>query len=205
MKPLAVSQRVDVVTARGERRDALDQRLVAFLRRAGFQPFPVPNGLANCQFDALSEWLNAITPAGIVLSGGNDIGDCPERDDTERSLCLYAERRRLPILGICRGMQFLGVLRGGTLVPVEGHVATRHRVSGPYSGEVNSYHNLGFVELPEEFHMLARADDGLIEAIRHKEMPWEGWMWHPEREPEFRQEDLARIQALLNQQEERQS
>ena len=36
-----------------------------------------------------------------------------------------------------------------------------------------------------------------IEAMRHGTLPWEGWMWHPEREANFSPRDLARMKALL--------
>lgn len=198
MKRIVVSQRVDVIVDRGERRDALDQRLSEFLWRAGFQAYPVPNLLVRSGRKALSDWLDSISPVGVLLSGGNDIGDSPERDETEKSLCEYSEHHCLPVLGICRGMQFLGSLAGGRLVPVKGHVATRHRLSGVYSGEVNSYHHSGFLELPGDIEVLARSEDGVIEAMRYPRKLWEGWMWHPEREPEFRQEDLIRVQAVFD-------
>lgn len=65
MKVVAVSQRVDVLPERGESRDALDQRLIDFLLAGGYLPVPVPNGLQ----DDLHDWLNAVSPQAIVLSG----------------------------------------------------------------------------------------------------------------------------------------
>ena len=62
--------------------------------------------------------------------------------------------------------------------------------------EVNSFHN-ALEKEPSEFEVSARAEDGVIEAIRHKTLPWLGLMWHPEREKEFREEDLNTIKALF--------
>ena len=39
---------------------------------------------------------------------------------------------------------------------------------------------------------------GLSEAIRHDYLPWEGWMWHPEREKTFLMRDINRFKALLS-------
>jgi putative glutamine amidotransferase len=39
--------------------------------------------------------------------------------------------------------------------------------------------------------------DGVIEAIRHEQFPWEGWMWHPEREEVFNMIDTLRMKRLL--------
>ena len=54
---------------------------------------------------------------GLILAGGVDIGEIPERDDFEVALALRALERDLPLLGICRGMQVMNVARGGTLIP----------------------------------------------------------------------------------------
>lgn len=196
MKVVAVSQRVDVLAERGETREALDQRLVDFLLTGGFLPVPVPNTL-SATADALQTWLDRLAPQAIVLSGGNDLGEQPARDMTEARLLEHARANHLPVLGICRGMQMLGHWAGSRLKPVSGHVRTRHRLSGRIVAEVNSYHGLALADCPEDFDVLARSEDGEIEAIGHRSLPWEGWMWHPEREQVFAAHDLARLRALF--------
>lgn len=191
MKVVAVSQRVDSHPEREETRDALDQRLIGFLLTAGFIPVPVPNGFP------LDHWLAAVAPHAIVLSGGNDIGQWPARDRTESELLDHARERQLPVLGICRGMQMLAHEAGGELKPVTGHVRTRHQLSGRIVAEVNSYHSLALAGCPQGFDVMARSEDGEIEAIRHLQLPWEGWMWHPEREADFATHDLERIRQLF--------
>ena len=194
MKRVAVSQRVDVHPERGESRDALDQRLIDFLLAAGFIPLPVPNGLVDA---SLEHWLAAVSPQALLLSGGNDIGQCLARDLTETRLLDHARSRNLPVLGICRGMQMLGHRAGSELKAVSGHVRTRHHLSGEIVAEVNSYHNQSLASCPQDFEVLARSEDGEIEAIRHLSRPWEGWMWHPEREADFASHDLQRIRQLF--------
>lgn len=203
MKIVAVSQRVDHYPDRQETRDALDQRLITFLLVAGLIPVPVPNGLykalpdGRCDHEALDSWLAAVKPQAFVLSGGNDIGQCRERDLTEGWLLDHASQHQMPLLGICRGMQMMAHWAGTGLHPVQGHVRTRHRLTGEIAGEVNSYHGFSLATCPLDFEVLARSEDGEIEAIRHQSLPWEGWMWHPEREENFSARDVQRIKALF--------
>jgi gamma-glutamyl-gamma-aminobutyrate hydrolase PuuD len=194
VKIVAVSQRVDHYPDRDETRDALDQRLTAFLLVAGYWPIPVPNVLG----ETTGDWLTAVQPAAMVLSGGNDLGQCAERDETEAILLTYAQEHQLPVLGICRGMQMLAQWAGTGLRAVAGHVRTRHRLVGVLTGEVNSHHRFALAACPLGFEVLARSEDGEIEAIRHPTLPWEGWMWHPEREAEFSVRDIQRLRALFS-------
>jgi putative glutamine amidotransferase len=198
--PLAVvSQRVDFLPDRDETRDSLDQGLVSWLVKAGLATVPVSNALlernsAEISVDAL---LDALAPALVVLSGGNSVGECPRRDATEAAMLAWAERNKRPVLGICRGMQMMGVLAGGTLDRVDGHVRTHHQLGGQWPGSVNSFHDFGFKQCPSEYRVLFRAEDGVIEAMRHMSLPWEGWMWHPERGAHHAQ-DTQRLIQLLN-------
>jgi putative glutamine amidotransferase len=197
---LVVSQRVDWVEARGETRDALDQHLVDWLLQVGVLAIPVPNVLQG--EGVLVDWLASIAPQAVVLSGGNDIGSCPERDATETALLDYAGDHNLPLLGICRGMQMMACYAGAILQPVQGHAATRHslRVATSFNSlptEVNSYHGWALDGCPAGYEIIASASDGTLEAIRHRNRPWEGWMWHPERESPYSSTDVERARRVL--------
>ena len=204
MKIVAVTQRVDHLPYRNETRDALDQRLILFLLVAGFFPVPVPNTLhgvlsdGRLDHEVLDGWLGRLQPHAFVLSGGNDIGQCRERDLTESLLLDYASRHHRPLLGICRGMQMMAHWAGIGLRPVHGHTRTRHRLCGEITGEANSYHGFSLTACPDCFRVLAESEDGEIEAIRHLSLPWEGWMWHPDRERQFMLRDIERVKALFS-------
>jgi len=201
MKIVAVTQRVDIIDERGERRDCIDQRLSQWLEESGYLPVAVPNTLsesADSSDPVLQNWLDTVSPSALLLSGGNDIGqDAPERDNTERFLLSWASNKKIPVLGICRGMQMMGIWAGASMKKVNGHVRTRHTLQGALIGTVNSFHNFSFAECPSGFEVLARAEDGEIEAIRHLTLPWQGWMWHPEREMEFTLTDLQYYKDLV--------
>jgi putative glutamine amidotransferase len=197
---ILVSQRVDSFPDLNETRDALDQRLLQFLMTAGFLPVPVPNVMGDVL--SIRDWVSRIAPAGIVLSGGNDIGTVPERDATEMELIRFAAERQLPLLGICRGLQMLVHAHGGKIERGEGHIRTRHEVTlatlnGPVTRSVNSYHGNVIRSVPSELEILATSPDGTIEGIRHSILPWEGWMWHPERENRFDDFDVTRFKDLF--------
>ena len=128
MKAVVVSQRIDYIESRSEFRDALDQRVCDFLLDAGFMPYPVPNALKFSKNDFIIEWLTNVEPNAIVLSGGNNIGEFESRDKVEHSLIEYAVSKKIPLLGICRGMQFLGSFFGASLDKIIGHAGSRHEL-----------------------------------------------------------------------------
>ena len=53
---------------------------------------------------------------GLILAGGADYGESPERDAFELALAGAALERDVPLLGVCRGMQLMNVARGGSLI-----------------------------------------------------------------------------------------
>lgn len=91
----------------------------------------------------------------------------------------------------------MGHWAGARLHPVQGHIGTRHCLSGKIAGEANSYHGFSLANCPEGFEVIAESEDGEIEAIRHLALPWEGWMWHPEREVDFSERDIQGIKTLF--------
>jgi putative glutamine amidotransferase len=199
---VAVSQRVVVDPPHGERRDALDQRLLNWLALLGAQPVPIPNHPPTA-----TALLERLAIQSVVLTGGNDLaalgGDAPERDTTEFLLASHAERHCMPLLGLCRGFQFLVHRDGGQLQRGSGHAGTRHVLEpaslrwGP-PRQVNSFHDFLVERLPDSWEPIGRAADGAVEAALCKERGWLGLMWHPEREAAPDQVDLRWARACLS-------
>lgn len=209
MKKLAISQRVDEIPDYGERRDALDQRWYALASELQATPIPMP----NIDEENALRYLSIIKPDAVILSGGNtllaqarDAGDvAPERDSFETFVLQWALSNKVPLLGVCRGMQFINHFFGGSSCQLTKHVGTRHSISfcGSLSGDatrdVNSYHGWGIrpEHLGEQLDVLAHADDGTVEAFEHTMHGVAGIMWHPEREQPFAKVDIALIGQLL--------
>lgn len=131
----------------------------------------------------------------------------PLKDELEIRLLRHALRKRIPILGICRGSQLLNVVCGGSLygdVRKEKRSKLKHLDSAHYDTyrhtidvipgtplarwykhthlRVNSYHHQGIRELAPRLCPMAHAEDGLIEAFHDPRAPFVvGLQFHPER------------------------
>ena len=184
------------------------------IERAGGIPVIVP----LLRPDAIDSLLDRVD--GVCLPGGPDVQPTtygqqphpqlgatePRVDAVELALVRAADRRNLPILGICRGMQVLNVARGGSLhqhlpdvvgnglehrQPEHGSVTTHHVDTAPHSRlratlggpklEVNSFHHQAVHTLGTNLVATAWAEDGTIEAV---ENPGDrfvlGVQWHAE-------------------------
>jgi putative glutamine amidotransferase len=142
---------------------------------------------------------------GLVLGGGADVEDDPDRDRFEIALARRALERDLPLLGVCRGMQIINVAAGGSLErhlperlgheghrPVPGSWAEHEvrlepgslaaRAAGAERLSVKSHHHQGVADLGEGLEATGWADDGAtIEAIEsHGRSFALGVLWHPE-------------------------
>ncbi|WP_018549133.1 gamma-glutamyl-gamma-aminobutyrate hydrolase family protein [Streptomyces sp. LaPpAH-108] len=162
---------------------------------------------------------------GLVIAGGPDVDPArygaersprtgppaPERDAWELALIGAALEARVPLLGICRGLQLLNVALGGSLVQhLDGHVEAvgvfgTHPVT-PVAGtlyakiapeetaHVPTYHHQCVDRLGRGLVPSAHAADGTVEAV---ELPSAGgWVlgvqWHPEMG-----EDVRVMRALV--------
>lgn len=180
------------------------------LSRAGHLPVVIPRCGSDEQFDAIVARLDA-----LVMTGGEDfdpalygakrspkLGEVnAPRDDFDLRLLAAARRRRLPVLGICRGCQLLNIAFGGTLwqdLPSEfpgkdiQHRKVHHPVQivpgsrlamalGTTNTVVNSYHHQAVQKIAPGFRVTATAPDGVIEAIESEQYPAVGLQFHPEK------------------------
>lgn len=187
---IALSMRITEAPNYKGSRDAIDQDWIRRLDAWGMVPVLIPNALADP-----AEYLEAMRPDLLVLTGGEDIGVTPDRDRTETTLLGHALEHGLPVLGVCRGLQVINMHLGGTLGTIEGHVGSRHgvKIMAPFADiygeacEVNSYHELRVPRdgLAGGLAVTATDADGNVEAFCHEQKPLAAMMWHPERDAEL--------------------
>lgn len=195
---IVYTQRVENIIAYGEKRDCADQRIPDLLSICGYVPVPVYNRPKE-----IEKFMQTILPVGVLFTGGNSLckygGDAVERDEAEKILLKWCLQRKIPVLGICRGMQLIADYFGAKLEPVEHHTAVRHEIKGVvYRDSVNSFHTQGIKSVPDTFDVLSISKDGIIEAIRHKKEYVTAIMWHPERENPFKSDDIDFIKKCFN-------
>jgi len=135
-----------------------------------------------------ADGIDELGPERILISPGPGTPD-----DAGISLSVV-ERfgERVPILGVCLGHQAIGQFFGGKVVrgpePVHGKpVAIRHDGKTifediPQDFSAGRYHSLVVEKdsLPDSLEISAESPDGLVMAMRHKELPVEGVQFHPE-------------------------
>ena len=174
--------RADYLSKRNETRSSLDNRMLKWIRAIGYQPYLLPS-IKSIDLNII---LRGVNIQGFIISGGNYIKKNSPRYEIERKLLNYSIKKKIPVLGICRGMQMMSDFEGGKLKPIHNHVRVIHNIickfkSDKYPKKVNSFHNFTIKKLSPNFNIICTCTKGSIEAIKHKKYNWMGWMWHPER------------------------
>lgn len=163
---------------------------------------------------------------GIVLSGGEDVHPKyyghpewmekkqelkldvnEERDKFEMQVIDYAFKKKIPMLGICRGLQIANVYFKGTLIPdIKTENLKQHSKESDddkihalkveqdsclngiilnASGNVNSAHHQAADKIGQGLRVSARSEDGTVEAIEWSDPSNKPFLllvqWHPER------------------------
>ena len=207
MKTIAITQRLVEHSDYNEIRNALDVRFCELFEGLGFLPLPL------LSYTDFARYLRLLPIDGVVLSGGNDLSSVEsgklssDRDAFERRVLDLAIKSDTPVLGICRGMQLIAEYFGCSLKRLAGHAATEHPIVAAEDTEysewlrpirtANSYHKYGVDRVSESIEVLARSDDGEIEALCHRDHRVLGHMWHPERGPQMRCAELALIRHFF--------
>lgn len=172
---------------------------------------------------SLEEYANELD--GLLITGGEDINQpllqqgpkdpltIDDRYDLwDQALILAFAKRLKPIFGICRGLQVINVVYGGTLFEdidqCYKDLKGMHKHNDPDTGlshpinirsesrlyeicrqdviTVNSYHHQAISKLADGFLASAVSDDGIVEAIERDNIL--AVQWHPEKIYEYQQQ-----------------
>ena len=198
----------------GMYRASINNYYVVSLEKAGCIPLMLPVILTKEDVGEQIEGLD-----GIVLSGGYDVdptlyGEQPlpcqgftlrEVDEYNIQVIFEAEKKGIPVMGICKGIQVMNVAFGGTLYQdiekqKEGSLKHVQEAPGynpshyvsvekgsfldgvlPERALVNSFHHQCVKDTAKGFKIIAKADDGVPESIEKTEGTFMlGVQWHPE-------------------------
>lgn len=181
------------------------------IRNAGGIPLIIPYEISNLDLIELDKHID-----GYLFTGGDDINPIlykekrtsfvkdynDIRDSLEARLYKIAKENDKAILGICRGIQIINVLEGGSLyqdldtfhpskvshkeknkrhsVLLLHNTPFRDLIDEPYL-EVNSLHHQGIKRIAQTLKGMAVSEDGIVEALYHPKMKfmW-AFQWHPE-------------------------
>lgn len=173
---------------------------------------------------------------GFLFSGGHDVNPnlykeeksnkchniCVERDEMETILFEEIIKEDKPLLAICRGIQIINVLLGGSLYQdLQTQKGLNHVQKPPYDINfhkvdiikdtplynllnlneigVNSYHHQAIKDLAVNLKPMAVSKDGLIEGVylEDKKFVW-GLQWHPEFNYEKEETSIKIIKEFIN-------
>lgn len=188
----------------------------AILKNGGI-PLLLPI-VENCMEEYIDNLLCNVD--GVLFSGGADVspieyneepvrelGSCSiERDKFEILLYKKAFERKIPILGICRGLQVINVAAGGTLyqdIYTQKPTNKQHNQKQPWPDKThkvnicadsklynileeesvmtNSFHHQAAKDIADGFYVSAKAEDDIVEAIEYSSDQFVlGVQWHPE-------------------------
>jgi putative glutamine amidotransferase len=212
----------------------IQERYTKALERAGAIPLVLSYMHMNMLRPLLANHLHGV----MMIGSGSDLdplwyGEPPicsypimssARSEFDIALAKTAWKAKLPMLGICGGMQTLNVALGGSLVQdiaTQLPRATNHKPDTPVAHtahsisvapksrlakivrrqqfRVNSCHHQALKTVAPQLSVSAIAPDGIIEAI---EAPahrfFIGIQWHPEHRHERSEPDLHLFRALVN-------
>ena len=156
--------------------------------------FNVLHGLAEAGATVAARRVDELDLAAVAAFGADLLVLSPGPGRPEDAALALAVLRtlggRVPVLGICLGMQALAVAFGGTVgrapEPVHGKVSDiLHDGTGLFSGlpsplAAGRYHSLCVTEVPACLAVTARTEDGLVMGLRHRELPLAGVQFHPD-------------------------
>ena len=147
----------------------------------------------------------------IIILGGNDLTSIEKKQENiikeklSNQALMFGIRKKIPILGICGGAQFLAKKYGSRIIKTTGHVGSHNiiwknknlllkKIKLPK--KVNSYHNYKIIKLGKRLSLYAYTKDGSVEFFTNKINKIYGIMWHPERNKTISRFDIELLKQM---------
>ena len=206
---IGLTMRVEQAAGFSEVRDCLAQDWYSFMTYAlpEVSWVPIPN-VGPGVIDYIRSW----ELDGFILTGGNDLGEVSQRDETEQVLLEHAISSQLPVFGVCRGLQVVQHYHGGAVETCrrEDHVATLHPVT--FTEHARRFEQAGSVRQVNSFHTQGVSVSGLASPLLPFAVTEDGWVegvihpannllagvqWHPERTQPVSEMDKVILRTCL--------
>lgn len=175
--------------------DSLESGYISYFEDLGYELIPVSNYISSV------DYLFGEMPSLLILTGGGSLPgwcyepprrdvDSPCRDHVEKELFDKVVRLGIPVIAICRGMQYVNVLLGGKIsvlsdLAVPRDIGKEHPVRwGKETVMVNNYHNDGIFlnQLASGLYPIAiDTENDVVEVFISREKRILGFQFHPER------------------------
>jgi gamma-glutamyl-gamma-aminobutyrate hydrolase PuuD len=143
----------------------------------------------------------------LCISGGNDILKFSKtkknilRHKLDKHFYDICKKRKIPILGICHGAQFIAS-EENSIITKKKHLGNHFikfnkKKFNKKKYLVNSFHNYVIKKLSKDLNIIAYAGDTTVESFVHKKYKILGIMWHPERRKTASLTDIEIIKNFL--------
>ena len=208
MKKIAITQRLIKNDSYHEIREALDVNYSKLIRACGYLPIVLPYKID------FKDYMKELDIHGVILTGGNDLNSVNNnslsetRDNFEYKLIEHCVNNRIPLFGICRGMQIIAEYFGSTFKQINDEVGIRYELKINKKTKylqylenlksLNSFHDFTIDKISDDLLICGTDKKGVIKAIEHKKAKIFAHMWHPERKKNFSQSEIDLIKGFFN-------
>jgi|LauGreSuBDMM15SN_2_FD.fasta_scaffold158475_1 putative glutamine amidotransferase len=184
-----------IIKRRGSLSFVIETETLTFLKKC----------FRNYDYKILNYNMHNIKLDLIISLGGNSLLSLEKsnanfmRNRLDDYYLKLAIKKKIPFFGICYGAQFIANFFKSKIKKKNNHSNNVHKITLISNKKifVNSYHDYSITKLGNSLNILAKSEDGSIEAFKHINKKILGIMWHPERYNKIKKFDLKFIKKFL--------
>jgi putative glutamine amidotransferase len=184
-----------IIKRRGSLSFVIETETLTFLKKC----------FRNYDYKILNYNMHNIKLDLIISLGGNSLLSLEKsnanfmRNRLDDYYLKLAIKKKIPFFGICYGSKFIANFFKSKIKKKNNHSNNVHKITLISNKKifVNSYHDYSITKLGNSLNILAKSEDGSIEAFKHINKKILGIMWHPERYNKIKKFDLKFIKKFL--------